>query len=316
MGFGAGLTRDPRPRDLTSFLPSNLQAFTFAASRPAFEIPLDIGGRAPDPVGILNDILRGAKTVGQDILRAVIPDPFEAAANVFFPDITKTILGPNVFTGRLPPSTIPGTPPFFPGGRTPTGTIDVGVLDPSAVDDFFENLPRDVNAPGGGIFGIPESPGIFDDLIRGIGEPGGLLRDILPELIPAAGPILDIVDVFFPEGVFADTGGFQALPDEDVFEDPFLNPPFVGEPEDLDMAEGDLGVCPPRQRLPQCISVQQWQALGRPDGYVMDRGGFLRKKRTRRKRPLTQQAKDDLGWAKSVFGQGKAFDNVVARMRL
>ncbi len=255
-----------------------------------------------EPVSILDTILGGAKTVGQSVLRAVIPDEFEILADFFIPDVAQQVLGPRrVF--NIPPI-------FGPQPRT------------AATPPFFE-FPSDINAPGRGTFEglvIPEAPGIFDDLVRGV-------IDIIPELIPGF-PEIDVA----PEGVFDDEVTFEQVGEEfpQIFE-PFEEPPLGGSPtvedfpiegfgvvqEDLDVAEGDInGVCPPRQRLPACITVAQWTALGRPEGYMMDRGGFLRKRRSRRKRPLSQQAKDDLAWAKATFGAGKAFDNVVARMRM
>jgi len=296
------------------FLAGVLRPEVFAFSFPGVD-PVSFRQERQPSLGILDQILDVAKGTAQQVLRVIVPDPIEAAVEVFFPDISRNVLGPNVFAGVLRPPSTAGTPPFFPGRTTSAGTTDVGVLDPDLVDDFFETLPRDINAPGGGFggfFDIPESPGIFDDIFRGIGNPGGFIRDVIPELIPAAGPILDIADLFFPTDELIDAGVQAFLPDEDVFEDPFLNPPFEGAPP---MAEGEFTACPPGRTLPACMSYADWTRVGRPEGYTGDRFGNMRRRRHRRKRPLSQQAKDDLGWAKATFGQGKAFDNVVARMK-
>ncbi len=254
-------------------------------------------------VSILDVILDTTKDAGQSILRAVIPDPLEVIADVFFPDTAQTILGDSPFVlpsggFQLPgsiPGTTGGTPPFFPSPLEPT-----------------------VSSPAP--FVIPEAPGIFDDLVRGA-------IDILPEIIPgfpeidAGGVMEEPGDVTFEEVGEQFPQVFEPFEDPSLPSVPSLEFPIEGfgvaHPEELElMAEGDLVTCAPRQRLPNCLTVQQWAGAGRPDGYVMDRGGFLRKKRHRRRRPLSQQAKDDLAWAKATFGSGKAFDNVVARMRL
>jgi len=258
---------------------------------------------ADPPVSILDTILDTTKNIGQQVLRAIIPDPLEVVADVFFPDVARQVLGrPPILGGIGGVPGLPGpagTPPFFPSPLEPqTG-------EPPSI---FGQIV------------IPEAPGIFDDLVRGF-------LDVIPELIPG----FPEVDVSPGEEVFGDVT-FEEVGEEfpEIFE-PFESPPLdvgttldafpiddgFGEVQEDDMAEEDLsGVCPPRQRLPQCITFAQWNALGRPEGYTADRGGFLRKRRTRRKRPLSQQAKDDLAWAKATFGGGKAFDNVVARMRL
>ncbi len=254
-------------------------------------------------MSILDVILDTAKDAGQSILRTIIPDPLEVIADVFFPDTARTVLGDSPFVlpsggFRLPgsiPGTTGGTPPFFPSPLEP-----------------------EISSPAP--FVIPELPGIFDDLVR-----AGV--DLIGDLIPGIGEIDVSPGPVFDEDVSFEEVGEQFPEIFDPFEDPSLPSvpslefPIEGDfgvvqPEDFEMAEGDLVTCPPRQRLPNCLTVQQWSAAGRPDGYVMDRGGFLRKKRHRRRRPLSQQAKDDLAWAKATFGSGKAFDNVVARMRL
>lgn len=268
------------------------ETFAFAAAQPTDVTPFP---NQEQPVGILNAILDVARPILGPILGPALPDPLERVLDIFFPRLPTP-----VFSG-IPAS---ATPPFFPSP-----------LEPDPVDvDPFEGLfttGQEVFAPGG--FFEEEQPGIFDDLARGV-------IDIVPDLIPdipvgpfdiPVRPIFDLIGEFFgDEDVQMDIG---QLPDEDVFEDPFLNPPFEADELEEPMANG---ICPPRQQLPQCLTPAQWAQLGNPEGYRTDKSGLLIKRRHRRRRPLSQQAKDDLGWAKATFGQGKAFDNVVARMRL
>jgi len=312
--FTGGLLRDINARPNVDFANFGFVSIgdTIEFAGGGLEAPFLFGGESfaprPEtsqkkPVSILDAILDTAKDAGQLILRAIIPDPLEAVAEVFFPDVARQVLGPRRIFGGIGgvpgPPTPAGTPPFFPSPLEP---------QPGEPPSIFGQIV------------IPEAPGIFDDIVRG-------LLDVIPELIPGF-PEIDVSPgaEVFGDVTFEDVG--REFPQ--IFE-PFESPPLdigttlegfpieggFGEVQEDDMAEDDLsGVCPPRQRLPQCITFAQWNALGRPEGYTADRGGFLRKRRTRRKRPLSQQAKDDLAWAKATFGGGKAFDNVVARMRL
>jgi len=333
------ITRDPRPSDFSSFAeaagfgsfsaPSGFAgtvgvlgpgfdfsrltlegvAAGFAQIEPEATIADVLAGdqaEATPVVSFISDLFTGVADVfvggARQILRNVIPDPIENSIRIFFPEVGAQVFGSPV--GPSAPNPVfpedinrgAGTPPFFPGpgifrgedpgrdfvlGIPPTraGTIDVGVLDPVRVDEFLD----------------VDRPGIFDDLIR-----AG--RDILPELIPGIGTIFDIgegITDFFgvKSPVFADR-----LPDEDVFEDPFLNPPF--EPPDTAGAP-----------MHAEMTLEQWAAAGRPAGFCLTTRGTVTRRRRRRRRPLSQQAKDDLAWAKATFGAGKQFDAVVSRMR-
>jgi len=336
------ITRDPRPSDFFSFAEAaGFGSFEppagFAGSAGVFGSGFDFsrleleglgagfaqiepeatiadvlaeGVSTESPVvSFISDLLGGVADVfvggARQILRNIIPDPIENTIRIFFPEVGAQVFGSPVG----PPSPNPvfpadinrgaGTPPFFPGpgilrgedpGRdfvlglpprtpTPAGTVGVGVLDPELVDEFL----------------AVDRPGIFDDLIR-----AG--RDILPELIPGIGTIFDIgegiTDVLGVKSPVFD----RRLPDEDVFEDPFLNPPFEAP---------DTAGVPMHAEM----TIEQWAAAGRPAGFCLTTRGTVTRRRRRRRRPLSQQAKDDLAWAKATFGAGKQFDAVVSRMR-
>ncbi len=166
-------------------------------------------------------------------------------------------------------------------------------------EDIPNVFPSGINDPDFGV--VRDEPGILDDL-------GRAAVDILPELIPEfmgggiGGEIAGVLARDFMEELLPTPG----LPDADVFEDPFMNPPLT----------------PPLSPQPTVarptmaeMTIEQWSAAGRPSGFCLTTRGTVSRRRRRRKRPLSQQAKDDLAWAKATFGTGKQFDSVVSRMR-
>ncbi len=271
---------------------------------------------SPEAAGIgffddLVDVFQDAAVgVGRTAARLLVPDPIESAIQILFPDVGSQVFGSPL--GLPSPAIIPpsfpaviseagATPPFFPGpvgtiGRIedlfPQSTVDMLRLPGSEV---FVEAPAAVNDPDFGV--VRDEPGIFDDL-------GRAAVDIIPELIPEVfgggigGEIAGGLSSVFLENVLPTPG---QLPDADVFEDPFMNPPLEAAPTARPtMAE---------------MTIEQWAAAGRPSGFCLTTRGTVTRRRRRRKRPLSQQAKDDLAWAKATFGAGKQFDAVVSRMR-
>jgi len=270
---------------------------------------------AVEPVSFISDLFDTAIDVfggaGQTILRSVVPDPIEAAIQVLFPETGAQVFGSPVgpqspFILGTIPDIAPGggifgsTPPFFPStvDQGPPGTIGrfedefPGQVSSPVVDGRFD-IPPPTFVPGV----IPDQPGIADDL-------GRAAIDIIPELIPdfLGGGIGGAI-----AGAGARVLADRLLPanDDFAFEDPFMNPIPTGDPT--------VAQC---VTLPAVVDYQTWVSAGRPSGFTANPcDGLLHRKRRRRRRPLSQQAKDDLAWAKATFGAGKQFDAVVSRMR-
>ncbi len=272
-------------------------------------IPQQFSTEGVEPVGFFDNIVDifqdAAVGVGRSAARLLVPDPIEAAIQVFFPDLGAQVFGsplglpaPQIIPPSFPvviseAGAIPGaTPPFLPG---PPGTIGrtedlfPGVFGPRVANDPVFNIPANINDPDFGV--VQDAPGIFDDL-------GRAAVDIVPELIPE----------LFGGGV----GGAIAGGIADFFIDSAATAPgFDTEGSVLDGDFQPTGATP----MAATISVQEWEAKGRPSGFCLTHEGRLTRRRRRRRRPLSQQAKDDLAWAKATFGAGKQFDAVVSRMR-
>lgn len=278
-------------------------------------VPIVPSFEGVEPVGFFDDLFDvfqdAAVNVGRTAARLLVPDPIEASIQILFPDVGAQVFGsplglpaPQIVPPSFPAviseaGAIPGaTPPFLPG---PPGTI--GRLEdlfpgtfPTGLPGPFLPAPADINDPGFGV--VQDQPGIFDDIGRAV-------LDIVPELIPeifGGGVGGAIAEGLFTTGqeVFGPGGQFASDP--------------VGETFIPLATEGVTNVA--CVTLPAVVDYQTWVSAGRPAGFTANPcDGLLHRKRRRRRRPLSQQAKDDLAWAKATFGAGKQFDAVVSRMR-